>query len=162
MSQPLLQVDGLRTYFRTRGEPLRAVDGVSFTIQRGETLGLVGESGCGKSTLAKTIVGLEKPNKGQIDFLGIDITRIVEKRDKETIRKILMVFQDPEGTLNPSYTIGDQIAAAVQRLTNLPKKQVREEVIRLLKAVRLDANYYGRYPRRDITGADRYGWLGKY
>jgi len=164
--QPVLTVNRVKTYYPApftslkgffgaeKRRYVKAVDNVSIQLKCGCTLGIVGESGCGKSTLAKTIVGLEKPNEGQIDFLGIDITRIVEKRDKETIRKIQMVFQDPEGTLNPSYTIGDQIAEVAQRLTDLPKKQVREEVIRLLKAVRLDANYYGRYPRQ-LSGGEK-------
>ena len=133
---------------------LKAVDNVSIQLECGCTLGVVGESGCGKSTLARTIVGLEQPSQGRIDFLGIDITRIVEERDKETIRELQMVFQDPDGTLNPSYTVGDQIATSVQRFTDLSKNQVRDEVIRLLKAVKLDATYYGRYPRQ-LSGGEK-------
>jgi peptide/nickel transport system ATP-binding protein len=114
---------------------VRASDDVSFYIRRGRTLGIVGESGCGKSTLAKAIVGLEPLYAGKVDFLQ-------------------MVFQDPNGVLNPSFTVGDQIAFSLRRFKTVPSNQVRAEVERLLQAVKLDASYYNRLPRQ-LSGGEK-------
>lgn len=92
------------------GRMLRAVDGVSFTLQRGEVLALVGESGCGKSTLALTLMGLEQPNAGAIRFRGHDIARLRGKAQKDVRRQIQMIFQDPYESLNPLMTIGEIVA----------------------------------------------------
>ena len=165
-SDRVLNVARVRTYyplpFRTikayvgaeRRRYVKAVDDVSLSLNRGCTLGIVGESGCGKSTLAKSVVGLEAPSQGQIGFLGLDITCLVEKRDRNTIKELQMVFQNPDGTLNPSYSIGDQIATSVRRFTDLPKDKVRGEVVRLLQSVKLGETYYGRYPRQ-ISGGEK-------
>lgn len=114
----LLAVQNLRKLFpaeRTAGwsgagRMLRAVDGVSFTLQRGEVLALVGESGCGKSTLALTLMGLEQPNAGTILFSGQEISRLKGKAQKDVRRQIQMVFQDPYESLNPLMTIGEIVA----------------------------------------------------
>jgi peptide/nickel transport system ATP-binding protein len=133
---------------------VRASDDVSFTIKRGRTLGVVGESGCGKSTMAKAIVGLEPLYGGKIDFLNVDISQPVSKRSIESIRELQMVFQDPNGVLNPSYTIGEQIAFSLRRFGTVPPHQVRAEVERLLNAVKLDASYYNRLPRQ-LSGGEK-------
>lgn len=133
---------------------VRASDDVSFTIKRGRTLGVVGESGCGKSTMAKAIVGLEPLYEGKIDFLNVDISQPVSKRNIESIRELQMVFQDPNGVLNPSYTIGEQIAFSLRRFGTVPPHQVRAEVERLLNAVKLDASYYNRLPRQ-LSGGEK-------
>jgi peptide/nickel transport system ATP-binding protein len=133
---------------------VRASDDVSFTIKRGRTLGVVGESGCGKSTMAKAIVGLEPLYEGTIDFLNVDISRPLNKRNIESIREMQMVFQDPNGVLNPSYTIGEQIAFSLRRFHTVPPHQVRAEVERLLQAVKLDASYYNRLPRQ-LSGGEK-------
>jgi len=163
---PVLTVDRVKTYypmpFKTikaffgaeKRRYVKAVDDVSLRLDRGCALGIVGESGCGKSTLAKSIVGLESPSKGRVGFLGLNITKVAEKRDQSVIRELQMVFQNPDGTLNPSYSIGDQIATSVRRFTDLPKDRIRGEVVRLLKAVKLGENYYGRYPRQ-ISGGEK-------
>lgn len=165
-TESILTVDRVKTYypmpFKTlksfvgaeKRRYVKAVDNVSFTLNRGCALGIVGESGCGKSTLAKSIVGLEQPTRGHIGFLGLDITNVVEKRDRDTIREIQMVFQNPDGTLNPSYGVGDQIATSVRRFRDLPRDQVRSTVVELLKAVKLDEAYYGRYPRQ-LSGGEK-------
>ena len=164
--EAVLEIDRVKTYyplpFRTiRGlfgaekrRYVKAVEDVSLTISRGCTLGVVGESGCGKSTLARSIMGLEKTSRGRIRFLGLDITRIVERRDTRTISELQMVFQDPDGTLNPSYTVGDQIATSVRRFTDIPKDKVYAEVVRLLKSVKLSGTYYSRYPRQ-LSGGEK-------
>lgn len=133
---------------------VRASDNVSFSVKRGRTLGIVGESGCGKSTLAKAIVGLEPLYEGKIDFLNVDISQPLNKRGIESIRELQMVFQDPNGVLNPSYTIGEQIAFSLRRFQTVPPHQVQAEVERLLQAVKLDASYYNRLPRQ-LSGGEK-------
>jgi peptide/nickel transport system ATP-binding protein len=164
--QPILKVNGLKTYYEQESRSVlslvglgekghvKAVDGVSLHVPPGKTLGIVGESGCGKSTLAKTLVGLESPTAGQAEFLGFDITAPVSNRDVKLIQELQMVFQNPDSTMNPSYTVGHQIARPLQRFRSVPPDQVREEVIRLLHAVRLDASYYDRLPRQ-LSGGEK-------
>ncbi|MEJ2558878.1 MAG: ABC transporter ATP-binding protein [Anaerolineae bacterium] len=161
--QPILKVNGLKTYYEQESRSVlslvglgekghvKAVDGVSLHVPPGKTLGIVGESGCGKSTLAKTLVGLESSTAGQAEFLGFDITAPVSNRDEKLIQELQMVFQNPDSTMNPSYTVGHQIARPLQRFRSVPPDQVREEVIRLLHAVRLDASYYDRLPRQFLS-----------
>jgi len=133
---------------------VKAVDDVSVRLSKGRTLGIVGESGCGKSTLVKGIIGLEPVTDGDVEFLGMDITRPVSERDANLIQEMQMVFQNPDSTLNPSYSIGKQIARPIRRFKTVPKNQVKSEVIRLLKAVRLDAYYYDRLPRQ-LSGGEK-------
>ncbi|HSQ40286.1 MAG TPA: ABC transporter ATP-binding protein [Anaerolineales bacterium] len=133
---------------------VRASDDVSFSVKRGRTLGIVGESGCGKSTIAKAIVGLEPLFGGQIDFLNVDVSKPLNKRGMETIRELQMVFQDPNGVLNPSYSVGDQIAFSLRRFGTVPPDQVHAEVERLLRAVKLDESYYNRLPRQ-LSGGEK-------
>jgi len=163
---PVITVDHVKTYyplpFKTikgflgaeKRRHVKAVEDVSLTIPRGCALGVVGESGCGKSTLAKSIMGLEKTSQGKITFLGLDITRVVEQRNPKTISELQMIFQDPDGTLNPSYTVGAQIAISVRRFTDIPKDRVYDEVIRLLTSVKLSGTYYYRYPRQ-LSGGEK-------
>jgi len=164
--EDILTVEGLKTYYRERSrswrglfgrEPrryVRAVDDVSLSVARGMTLGIVGESGCGKSTLVKTIIGLESPTAGKMEFLGVDIARPVGQRDLTLIRELQMVFQNPDSTMNPSYTVGQQIARPLKRFKTVPPDQIRDEVHRLLGAVRLGANYYDRFPRQ-LSGGEK-------
>lgn len=133
---------------------VRATDDISLSVRRGRTMGIVGESGCGKSTLARAIVGLESLHGGRIEFKGADISEPLNKRDLMTIRELQMVFQDPNGTLNPSYCVGDQIAASLRRFKTVPPDQVQSEVERLLRAVKLDESYYYRLPRQ-LSGGEK-------
>jgi peptide/nickel transport system ATP-binding protein len=133
---------------------VHASDDVSFTVKRGRTLGIVGESGCGKSTIAKAIVGLEPVFDGQIEFLNLDISRTVNKRSIDSIRELQMVFQDPNGVLNPSFSVGDQIAFSLRRFGTVSPEQIRPEVERLLRAVKLDESYYDRLPRQ-LSGGEK-------
>lgn len=117
MAEPILEVGGLvKHYPLTRGilfkkqvGSVKAVDGVDFALDKGETLGIVGESGCGKSTMAKMLVNLERPTAGVIKFKGEDITKLSGKALKSVRRNIQMVFQDPYTSLNPRMTVGDII-----------------------------------------------------
>jgi peptide/nickel transport system ATP-binding protein len=127
---------------------------VSFAVPRGLTLGIVGESGCGKSTLIKSIIGLEDMTGGQAQFMGFDIKRKVNERDVGLIRELQMVFQNPDATMNPSYTVGQQIERPLLRFNVVPRAQVRDEVIRLLRAVKLDEHYYDRLPRQ-LSGGEK-------
>jgi peptide/nickel transport system ATP-binding protein len=163
---PILEVEGLRTYYAQESRSLasivglgtrrfvKAVDDVSLQVPTGRTVGIVGESGCGKSTLAKTIVGLESPTAGRAQFMGFDITVPVTRRDVRLIQELQMVFQNPDSTMNPSYTVGTQIARPLQRFRTVPPDDVYTEVMRLLRAVRLDPSYYDRLPRQ-LSGGEK-------
>ena len=162
----ILEVEGLRKYYVAQGNSLRdvlglapkrfvrAVDGVGFQVPRRTTLGIVGESGCGKSTLVKTLIGLEGATDGRAEFLGFDLTVDLSKRPERLIQELQMVFQNPDSTMNPSYTVGQQIARPLIRFKTVPREQVQDEVIRLLEAVRLDASYLDRLPRQ-LSGGEK-------
>jgi peptide/nickel transport system ATP-binding protein len=162
VTDTLLSIHNLQTYyphgssFLGLGEKeyVKAVDDVSFEIFRGKTLGVVGESGCGKSTLIKTIIGLEEKTGGEAIFMGTDIGEKVKKRDLLTIRELQMVFQNPDSTMNPSYSVGKQIERPLRRFKTVPPDKMRGEVIRLLRAVKLDEHYYDRLPRQ-LSGGEK-------
>ena len=164
--EPILRLDNLRKYYEVQGSSLKdvlglgkpgyvkAVENANFDLPRGTTLGVVGESGCGKSTLIKTIIGLEKTTDGRAEFMGFDITDDIASRSEEVIKELQMVFQNPDSTMNPSYTVGQQIGRPMQRFKTVPKQQIRGEVIKLLKAMRLGENYYDRLPRQ-LSGGEK-------
>ena len=163
LADTLLTINHMQTYYPQGGtflglghkEYVKAVDDVSFEVFRGKTLGVVGESGCGKSTLIKTIIGLEEMTGGEAIFMGTDISnKVVEKRNLVTIRELQMVFQNPDSTLNPSYSVGKQIERPLRRFKVVNSGEMRKEVIRLLRAVKLDAHYYDRLPRQ-LSGGEK-------
>lgn len=141
--KPLLDIKGLKTEFRLKdGKSLRAVDGVDLTIMPGEVHGLVGESGCGKTVASLSILRLISPpgfiSDGEILWNGTDILKL----KKEEIRKIrgkeiAMIFQNPQGSLNPLYTIGDQLSAVIRLHKNISKKEARSEALELLHIVKI-------------------------
>lgn len=133
---------------------VKAVDDVSLRVAKGRTLGLVGESGCGKSSLVKGLIGLEPLTGGRMQFLDIEVKEEVTDRAKDLIKDMQMVFQNPDSTLNPSYTVGKQIARPIQRFKTVPRDQVKDEVTRLLNAVRLSGTYYDRLPRQ-LSGGEK-------
>jgi oligopeptide transport system ATP-binding protein len=138
----LLEVDDLRTYFGTRSGDVRAVDGVSFAVERGKTLGIVGESGCGKSVTALSIMGLLAPTarieSGAIRFEGRELNRL-SQRELEDVRgrQIAMIFQDPMTSLNPTLTIGLQLTETMQRHLDIPRDEARKRAIQLLEEVHI-------------------------
>ena len=153
----LLKVTDLRTYFHTREGVVRAVDGVSFEIEAGKTLGIVGESGCGKSVTALSIMGLlptppARVEDGSVLFEGRDLTTLPERR-LEDVRgaEIGIIFQDPMTSLNPTLTIGTQITETLRRHLDLDKQAARRRAIELLEEVRIPnaerrlADYPHRY-----------------
>ena len=162
----ILKVDNLKKYYEVHGSSLKdviglgekryvkAVENASFELRKGKTLGVVGESGCGKSTLIKTLIGLEETTSGDAQFLSFDITNDISEREERLIQELQMVFQNPDSTMNPSYTVGHQISRPMLRFKTTPKDKVRDEVIKLLEAMRLGANYYHRLPRQ-LSGGEK-------
>jgi peptide/nickel transport system ATP-binding protein len=161
-AEPILRITGARTYYRVPSKKLltrkklyvKAVDDVSLEVRKGQALGIVGESGCGKSTLVKTIIGMEKPTGGQFDFMGMDVSVPVSKRDLALIRELQMVFQNPDSTLNPSFTVANQIARPLIRFKTVPRDQVESQVLRLLQMMKLDERYLDRLPRQ-LSGGEK-------
>ena len=157
MSDVLLEVKGLKEYFNVRGKggrmmKLKAVDDVSFSINRGETLGLVGESGCGKTTVGRTILRLYEPTAGQVIFDGEE----VNKKNITRLRKEMqMVFQDPYSSLDPRMTVEDIIGEPldVHKLYS-NRKERREKILDLMNTVGLNAEHATRYAH-EFSGGQR-------
>ena len=156
MSDAILQVSNLEKHFRVgRGKILRAVDNVSFAIQRGKTLGLVGESGCGKTTVGRTLLRIYEPDGGTIVFDGQDISKVTRAQAKALTRKMQMIFQDPYASLNPFFTVGEIIAEGLE-LHKLcaNAKERRERVYELLNMVGLSKEHANRFPH-EFSGGQR-------
>jgi oligopeptide/dipeptide ABC transporter ATP-binding protein len=155
----LLEVSDLHTYFKTRAGEVRAVDGVSFDVEAGEMLGIVGESGCGKSVTVLSIMGLVQPPgrvvQGSAVFRGRDLVQLSGK-ELEDIRgrDIGMIFQDPMTSLNPTLTIGTQITETLRRHMDMDKKQARKRAVELLDEVHIPnaAQRLDDYPHRYSGG----------
>jgi oligopeptide/dipeptide ABC transporter ATP-binding protein len=151
---PLLEVNDLKVYYGSDDRQVRAVDGVSLRLAKGQCLGLVGESGCGKSTLGRAILRLEPIHSGQVHFNGVDITSLRGADLKAFRRKAQMVFQDPYGSLNPRMSIGRCIEEVLDVHRIGAKEQRMARVRELLEAVGLDPAYAGRYPH-EFSGGQR-------
>jgi oligopeptide/dipeptide ABC transporter ATP-binding protein len=155
----ILDVDDLRTFFKTRRGDVHAVDGVSFSVEKGRTLGIVGESGCGKSVTALSIMGLlaqtARIESGSISFEGRDLTKLSEHELEDVRgRQIAMIFQDPMTSLNPTLTIGTQLTETLRRHLDLSGDAARARAIELLEEVHIP-NARGRlddYPHRYSGG----------
>ncbi|MEA4925432.1 MAG: dipeptide ABC transporter ATP-binding protein [Syntrophomonadaceae bacterium] len=161
MSEVLMDIQNLAKHFVIEtnflGKPLqvlKAVDGVSFSINKGEAFGLVGESGCGKTTLGKILVDLYRPTAGKIIFAGKDLTALNETQRRTYCKDIQMIFQDPYASLNPKMTIGDIIAEPIIINNLLPMHQVEERVVYLLNCVGLARHQRNRYPH-EFSGGQR-------
>lgn len=159
--KPLLELRNLKKYFTVKNSLveskrvyLKAVDDISFVINRGETFGLVGESGCGKSTTGRTIVRLYEPNGGQIIFDGDDITNISSKEMLKYRKRIQMIFQDPYASLNTRMTIADIIGEGIDIHTDLKGTAKQERIFELLIKVGLKKEHASRYPH-EFSGGQR-------
>jgi oligopeptide/dipeptide ABC transporter ATP-binding protein len=159
--QYLIDVEGLKTYFPIRRGMLRkkvgwvkAVDGVSFRIERGKTLGLVGESGCGKTTVGRTILRLIPATEGAVLFEGRDVFGLSGGEMRELRKDMQLVFQDPYGSLNPRMTVENIVGEALTVHEGLRGKKMRTRVEALLERVGLSANHAGRYPH-EFSGGQR-------
>lgn len=135
-------------------QELVAVDDVSFTLKRGETLGIVGESGCGKTTLGRTILKLHKSNGGQIIFDGKDITNLKSKDMREIRKKMQIIFQDPYSSLPPRSTVGGILSEPVEVHNIVPKSEIKSYVLDLMEKCGLRDYYYERYPH-EFSGGQR-------
>jgi oligopeptide transport system ATP-binding protein len=162
MTGPLLAVSNLVKHFSLRGgllgrevDRVHAVDGVSFEIAAGETLGLVGESGCGKSTTGRCVLRLSEPTAGEIRFDGRDITRLGRSALRRLRREMQIIFQDPYASLNPRMTVGAIVgeALAIHRLAR-PGREFEDRVVQLLETVGLHADHLRRYPH-EFSGGQR-------
>jgi oligopeptide transport system ATP-binding protein len=159
---PLLQVKNLKKYFPIRGglfsrevARVHAVDDVSFTIQKGETLGLVGESGCGKSTTGRCILRLIEPTSGEVTFENQNVTALDKRSLRHLRRDMQIIFQDPYASLNPRMTVGSIIGEAIviHKLAKT-RKEREERVIHLLETVGLSSEHLRRYPH-EFSGGQR-------
>ena len=161
-AKPVIEIDDLKMYFpvkssglirRTIGQ-VQAVDGISFQVPEGGSLGLVGESGCGKSTTGRLITRLYKPTGGSMMFEGHDLAQMSNKALKPLRREVQMIFQDPYTSLNPRHTVGSIVATPLQVHNILPKNQVIPRVKELLEVVGLNPEHYNRYPN-EFSGGQR-------
>ena len=161
-SGDLVQIRDLQMHFPvTKGiilqrqvGAIKAVDGVSFNIKKGETLGLVGESGCGKSTTGRAILQLYRPTGGSVIFQGTDLTKLKGEEMRRMRRKVQMIFQDPYASLNPRMTVGDIIGEPIKVHGLRHGKEVRVRVQELLQLVGLNPYFVNRYPH-EFSGGQR-------
>jgi oligopeptide/dipeptide ABC transporter ATP-binding protein len=152
--RPLLELRDLTKHFAVGRQQLRAVDGVSFTLGEGETLGLVGESGCGKTTVGRLITRLLEPTAGQILFRGTDLAHLRERVMRPYRREIQLIFQDPYSSLNPRHTVGTIVGTALRTHDIVPKGEEIPRVRELLEVVGLNPEHYNRYPH-EFSGGQR-------
>jgi oligopeptide transport system ATP-binding protein len=157
----LLRVENLVMHFpiyrgviRRQVGSVHAVDDISFDVQRGETLGLVGESGCGKTTTGRTILQLYKPTSGHVYFNGTDLVELKREEMRHMRREMQMIFQDPYASLNPRMTVGDIISEPLIVHNAASGKEIQERVESLLDLVKMSASFANRYPH-EFSGGQR-------
>ena len=158
---PLLEVKDLKKWFPAKKSPfsrekvfIKAVDGVSFTLNEGETLGVVGESGCGKSTMGRSVLRLLEPTGGQVIFNGVDYTALKDKELRDSRKDLQIIFQDPYASLDPRMTIGDIIAEPLDIQLKLPAKERMQRVLETMERAGLNARFVNRYPH-EFSGGQR-------
>jgi oligopeptide transport system ATP-binding protein len=157
----LIEVDDLKVHFPIRSGifqttvgTVKAVDGVSFQVRRGETLGLVGESGCGKSTTGRALIRLREPTSGSVSFDGIALATLKPGELRKMRRRMQIIFQDPYGSLDPRMTVGSIISEPIETHNLARGNAKRERVADLLRIVGLDPKYVSRYPH-EFSGGQR-------
>ena len=156
----LITIDELQVHYRLGGgvfsaaKIVKAVDGVSLDIRKGETLGLVGESGCGKSTLGKAILRLTEPTGGRVFYNGKDLAHLPQRAMREQRKHLQMIFQDPYASLNPRMTVGNIIGEPIRTFSLANGKAVNERVENLMETVGLSRRFIKRYPH-EFSGGQR-------
>ena len=157
----LVDVKGLKVHFPIKGGLLsrtvaqvKAVDGVDLFIRRGETLGLVGESGCGKSTTGRAVLQLIKPTAGSVKFDGVELTKLSPGQVRKKREQMQMVFQDPYGSLDPRFTVGQIIAEPLENFNRGNPKEIADQVANLLEVVGLNPYYINRFSH-EFSGGQR-------
>ncbi len=161
----LLEATGIKKYFKTDGSilswlpglappPVKAVDGISVKVRKGSTLGIVGESGCGKTTFGRCIVGLTEPSAGEVRLEETALPPTVGQRPRSTLKKLQMVFQNPDASLNPRMKVGDIIARPLKRLAGVSARDLRHRTLDLLEAVHLPESYIDRLPE-ELSGGEK-------
>ncbi|EMA55627.1 ABC transporter ATP-binding protein [Halococcus salifodinae] len=158
-NETVLEVTDLKKYFPVTGgilnrhvSDVKAVDGVNFGLESGETLGLVGESGCGKSTLGKTVLRLHDPTDGRIEFLGTDITSTSRSELRDVRRNLQIVFQDPASSLNPRMTVAELIQEPMRSLTDWSTDKRESRTLELIEEVGLNESHLRRSPHEFSGG----------
>ena len=158
MSDVILKAEDLKKYFKIKGRKVvKAVDGVSIEVERGKTLGLVGESGCGKSTLGRTLIRIYEPTEGKITLNGKDISGKSTKRFRQDLaRSIQMIFQDPYACLSPRMTVSQLISEGwgLNHAIHMSAEEKRDRVIELLETVGLNEEHANRFPH-EFSGGQR-------
>lgn len=154
MMAQILEVKNLKKYFQTPGGELHAVDNVSFRMEAGTTLGVVGESGCGKSTLGRTVLHLHESTDGKIFFQGEDITRVDKKKLKALREDMQIIFQDPYSSLNPRMSVSEIIREPLKRKGGRTKAELDTDVERLMDLVGLAQRFANSYPH-ELDGGRR-------
>ncbi len=153
-NEPLVQVNHLCKYFHiSRKETLKAVDDVSFTINKGETVSLVGESGCGKSTTGRCMIRLYNPTKGEVLYDGKDIMKLSRAEQKEFCKKVQMIFQNPYSSLNPRMTVKEIVGEGLKQ-HGMSQAEVDAKVEKLLETVGLNKDHMSRFPH-EFSGGQR-------
>ena len=145
----MIEVENLKKYFSSgmlRKRYVKAVDDVSFHIEKGETLGLVGESGCGKTTIGKAILKLIKPTSGRVIFEGVDLLKLKKKKLRRLRPRMQMIFQDPDSSLDPRMKIGDSIAEPLKLQGDINKGEIKGKILELVETVGLNPEHVNRYP----------------
>ncbi|EPD50870.1 oligopeptide/dipeptide ABC transporter, ATP-binding protein domain [Paenisporosarcina sp. HGH0030] len=155
MSENVLEIHDVKKHFDVgHKQVIKSVDGISFSIKKGETLGIVGESGSGKSTIGRTIVGLYEATAGKVMFEGKDISQLDRKGKREFNRKMQMIFQDPHASLNPRMRVGEIIAEGIDAYGLAKGKAKQERVFQLLERVGLNPDHAKRFPH-EFSGGQR-------
>ena len=154
MSVPCIEVKHLQKYFKVRGGFLRATDDVSFKIEKGKTMGIVGESGCGKSTLGRTIIHMHESTGGQIFYNGKDVTKVNHRELKELRTHMQIVFQDPYSSLNPRQTVEQIIREPLYLTRKYSRQQISDEVTRLMELCGVEERLRLAYPH-EMDGGRR-------